>query len=223
LEEVKRYYIEEERYDWVEVAERFRGIESLFLRNRRRLISKALRKFSRGSPTLDAGCGTGLILMRLPEAVGVDINPWAVGKALTRCTQRQHLIVGDLEYLPLRNRVFRTVVCTEVIEHLPNPLRALEEIWRVMRPNGVMVGSVPHRSILRRLYEKLKFRGLLGKALSTLTSCPRGEPFHHHYTMDEVGRMLGKFFKMVSLWIPFLRLNVMFVCEKASTKPSPYS
>ncbi|RLG86534.1 MAG: hypothetical protein DRO18_04295 [Thermoprotei archaeon] len=224
MEKVKRYYIEEERYDWVEVAEKFRGLEAIFLRNRRRFINKTLRKFSKGYPILDAGCGSGLILMELPMAVGLDINPWAIGKALKRCVDGQCLIIGDLECLPLRYGVFRTVICTEVIEHLLNPVKALREMWRTLRPCGVLIGSVPCRSFLRIAYLILKSRGgLFDRILTAVFPCPSDVPFHNYYSKDEVEEMLRKFFKRVVTWTSIFGLNVVFACQKEATRPSPCS
>lgn len=39
---------------------------------------------------------------------------------------------------------FDIVVCTEVLEHTLNPFRAVDEIWRVLKPNGIVLVSVPY-------------------------------------------------------------------------------
>ncbi len=45
--------------------------------------------------------------------------------------------------LPFENCSFDTVTSTEVLEHVPDPLRALKEMRRVLRPSGVLIVSVP--------------------------------------------------------------------------------
>lgn len=41
------------------------------------------------------------------------------------------------------NATFGSVVCTELLEHVPAPSRVLEEILRVLEPNGALVLTVP--------------------------------------------------------------------------------
>jgi SAM-dependent methyltransferase len=200
-EGVKDYYRDVEDYDWVDVADNFRGLESFFHRNRRRVVERLVKRYGAGDPVLDAGCGTGLNLARLPAgSTGLEINPRSV--ALLRERLPQHRIVeGDIEAMPFADETFATVLCTEVLEHVPDPAAALSEIQRVLRPNGVLIGSVPARSLI------WKFRFLS-------STCPRHEPFHNEYVPDEVRAMLAEF-KVTRIWYSSLRFNVMFVAERA--------
>lgn len=52
-------------------------------------------------------------------------------------------VVGSATNIPLDDASFDTVVCTEVLEHVPNPLKALREIHRVLKPGGHLVLSTP--------------------------------------------------------------------------------
>lgn len=51
--------------------------------------------------------------------------------------------VGDVQKIPLPDNSFDTVLCAEVLEHVPEPLQALKEIRRVLKPNGYLVMSTP--------------------------------------------------------------------------------
>jgi ubiquinone/menaquinone biosynthesis C-methylase UbiE len=199
-EEVKDYYRHVEDYDWVDVADNLRGLESFFHRNRRRVVSRLVQRFAKGGPMLDAGCGTGLNLARLPAgSVGLEINPRSV--ALMRQRLPSHEIVeGDVEDMPFGNSSFRTVLCTEVLEHVPDPRQALREIHRVLEPDGVLIGSVPARSLIWRL-----------RFLSS--TCPGDEPFHNEYVPSEVSAMLADF-SVVKIWYSALHFNVMFVAAR---------
>jgi len=57
-------------------------------------------------------------------------------------------ILGDIQRLPIRNGAINTVVCTQVLEHVPQPVQAINEISRVLALNGVAIISVPHLSHL---------------------------------------------------------------------------
>ena len=197
---VRDYYREVEEYDWVDVADHWRGLESIFHRNRRRVIRTLLNRFHAQEPMLDAGCGTGLNLASLPKgSVGIDINPRNV--AMIRRRLPEHMTVeGDIEAMPFPDASFATVVCTEVLEHVPYPRTALAEIHRVLRPGGLLIGSVPARSHIWRL-----------RFLSS--TCPRSEPFHNEYVPTEVRRMLSGF-DVKRIWLSAFHFNVMFVVSK---------
>jgi ubiquinone/menaquinone biosynthesis C-methylase UbiE len=197
---VRDYYRDVETYDWVDVADNWRGLESLFHRNRRRIVRKLIQRYSATGPMLDAGCGTGLNLASLPPgSVGLDINPRNV--ALVRARLPGHVAVeGDVEAMPFPDGSFSTVICTEVLEHIPHPETALEEIRRVLRPGGLLIGSVPSRSLIWRL-----------RFLSS--TCPRDEPFHNEYTKDEIAKMLTGF-DVRKVWQSAAHFNVMFVVSR---------
>lgn len=193
----KQYYLNEEDYDWVDVADHFKGIESIFHRNRRKVVLDLVRNYSSRSLLLDAGCGTGLILQYLPTGtIGLDINPRNL--KLIRTYAPQSLpVLADLENLPIRDNILTTVICTETLEHLPEPKRAVEHFRRVLKPSGILIGSVPHRTLL------WKFRILS-------STCPHSEPFHNEYRMEEIQVML-KTFDFILLKYSLLRLNIVFV------------
>ena len=52
-------------------------------------------------------------------------------------------VVGDAGRLPIRDGSVDAVAMMEVLEHVPRPWEVLDEIWRVLRPGGVLVGSAP--------------------------------------------------------------------------------
>lgn len=93
---------------------------------------------------LDVGCSMGYVLeagRRLGlESAGLDISQHAV----TRCRALGFRAeVGTLERLPFTDATFDLVVMKHVLEHTPDPARALEEVQRVLRPRGVVVIAVP--------------------------------------------------------------------------------
>ena len=172
--ETKRFYRDVENYDWVPVVDRFRGMESFLHRSRQRRTISLVRRYGRGGPFLDVGCGTGLILRYLPAgSVGIDINPRHAARARLHAPDAT-VLVGDAEdTLPFPDGSFDAVVCTEVLEHLSHPDRALRHIARVLKSGGVLIGSTPNHSPIWRL------RFLSSTHYSN-------EPFHHEYRRREL-------------------------------------
>ncbi len=52
-------------------------------------------------------------------------------------------VVGSATDIPLADASFDSVVSTEVLEHVPDPLKALREMYRVLKPGGHLVLSTP--------------------------------------------------------------------------------
>jgi SAM-dependent methyltransferase len=52
-------------------------------------------------------------------------------------------VVGSATDIPLGDASFDTVVSTEVLEHVPDPLKALREMYRVLKPGGYLILSTP--------------------------------------------------------------------------------
>ena len=109
------------------------------------------------------------------------------------------MVEGDIEAMPFTDGFFGTVLCTEVLEHVPDPAAAIREFRRVLRPGGVLIGSVPARSAIW----KLRFLS---------STCPHSEPFHNEYLPPEVREMLSGW-TILHLGYSLLRFNVMFVAR----------
>jgi SAM-dependent methyltransferase len=197
---VKDYYRDIETYDWVDVADNLRGLEAFFHRNRARVVRRLTARYaSPDGPILDAGCGTGLNLRHLPVgSTGLDINPRNV-ELVRRRLPKHNVMEGDVEAMPFGDGAFATVLCTEVLEHVPDPAAALREFRRVLRPGGTLIGSVPARSPIW----KLRFLS---------STCPHSEPFHNEYLPPEVRQMLAGW-SVLHLGYSLLRFNVMFVAR----------
>ncbi len=103
-----------------------------------------------GKEVLDASCGTGYGLKIISEAgpkavTGVDISAAAIAAAKSRFGDHAAaLIEADLQELPFEDDSFDVAISFETIEHVEEPRRALAELRRVLRPEGVLVVSSPN-------------------------------------------------------------------------------
>jgi SAM-dependent methyltransferase len=81
---------------------------------------------------VDVGCGWKPYLPwiedRCERYVGVDVGPWAD-------------VQGVSERLPIKDGVADLVLCTQVLEHVDNPVLCVAELGRVTRPGGVVLTS----------------------------------------------------------------------------------
>jgi SAM-dependent methyltransferase len=101
-----------------------------------------------GMRVLDVGCGPGSITLGLAEAVapgevvGVDLQPSQVAKAEALCVSRSvknaYFEAADVYQLPFPDRSFDAVFAHSVLNHLCEPIQALKEIYRVLRPGGIV-------------------------------------------------------------------------------------
>ena len=101
-----------------------------------------------GSRLLDLGCGDGFISAVLAKkmgakAYGVDISKKAVKKAKEGGVIAKTLNL-DKEELPFDKESFDVVFCGDLLEHLYDTEKLLENINRVLKPNGYLVISVPN-------------------------------------------------------------------------------
>lgn len=103
-----------------------------------------------GKDVLDAACGVGYGIEILAGAgagsvTGVDIDSSAVAAAEERFGEHAAAVaVGDLRELPFEDDRFDVAVCFEAIEHVDEPDRALAELRRVLRSDGVLILSTPN-------------------------------------------------------------------------------
>lgn len=103
---------------------------------------------------LDVGCGNGGLVTQLldkgySKAMGVDAYVKPLDPRLTSLLSRANF---SYDRLPYSDALFDTVCSFEVFEHLENPRHMVREIFRVTKPNGVVIISVPNiLSIFNRL------------------------------------------------------------------------
>ncbi|MEZ0230862.1 MAG: glycosyltransferase [Planctomycetota bacterium] len=93
-----------------------------------------------GPAILDIGCGTSMVIMALPEAVGLEV---AFKKLRFLRQLGRRLTAGVLKRLPFGERQFDQVICSEVIEHISMDEISFEEMKRVLKPGGVLVIGTP--------------------------------------------------------------------------------
>jgi ubiquinone/menaquinone biosynthesis C-methylase UbiE len=100
---------------------------------------------------LDCGSGYGFVLRILRDLTQAEIVGLEYEEERVRETRealgddpRLTIMQGDATNLPFADDSFDYVVCSEVLEHLPDDDAAAREIYRVLKPGGTAIITVPH-------------------------------------------------------------------------------
>lgn len=178
--------------------------------------------YVKGKNVLDLSCGTGYGSKILCDAgakkvIGVDISGEAIDFSRTKYKKdRLEFKIGDILKIEFPDSYFEVVVSFETIEHVSNQKKALLEIRRVLKPDGLLIISSPNRKMT--------------SPFKSFDELPEN-PFHIvEYTMKEFIQLLGNYFKVVEVYgqrgisklffLPFLEskireiLPVLYAPEK---------
>jgi len=113
------------------------ALQRYWQRERHRII---LKFTGAGGKILDVGCGSSRILQDLPGSVGVDV---LLRKLRFLRPVHPEVAQASVAALPFPDASFDTVICSEVIEHIPDDPCVLGELTRVLKPNGTLVLGTP--------------------------------------------------------------------------------
>lgn len=191
------------------------------------LATDAVNQFSKyvpkGTTVLELGCGDGFAMDKLKErgykVFGCDINESKVAKAKTFGHKAR---VEDLHSLTYTKGGFDAVYCTHTLEHSYDGYKAFEEIYRVLKNNGVAFVIVPdHEHLYGDLFKDRKsipslkdrdswyFEKMMKKASGITSKTNRNQfPFTDALLLDaatQAGLRTQVFYRMkragVELWL----------------------
>jgi SAM-dependent methyltransferase len=136
-----------------------------------------------GGTLLDAGCGpavmTDVLLARGFEYHGIDRSEAMIAAARSRFPEdgRTEFQVADILDLPFERDSFDVVLSLGVLEYVSDVDRAMDEIARVLRADGVYVFSMLNRYSPYRTVERI--------------FCTNGQPQCKNFSMRYADRLLG--------------------------------
>ena len=166
-------------------------------------VTKELRKLGiKNKLVLDAGCGTGFfsnILNNMnAKVVGLDIitkNAISAKQNIPRILS----VGGDISVLPFKDDIFDLILCTEVLEHASDDVRALNEFFRTLKKKGTLILTVPNND-----YKKSSLESFLFSVFYELTNLiyinKEHEELHRNfYSVHELtGKIKKSGFKIIS-------------------------
>lgn len=167
------------------------------------LVKNFFKKIKDISPTeetgnvLEVGCGAGYSLVHLQKYYDTKVSFSAcdIDPELVRLAKEKNpnvmCEVGSIYDLPYKDKSFDTVYCLEVMEHLEDPKKALEELARVTRKNIII--STPNEPIWRFLNcARLKYLSNLGNT-----------PGHiNHWSSKKLSNLISNYFEIKKIKKP---------------------
>jgi ubiquinone/menaquinone biosynthesis C-methylase UbiE len=166
-----------------------------------------LRMLEPNSSVLDIGCGTGHLFSdiqtRTDSVCGCDISFPSIELA-NKTTQVALLVVCDAENLPFHDKSFRNVILKGALHHFPDISRSMEEINRVLVPDGSLIISEPCGDtgfvrFMRSIFSKSKEKYFRSEELTRLAaaqfevcSCKRVGYFSFAFTFifrEQIARL----------------------------------
>jgi len=101
-----------------------------------------------GESVFDCGCGMGVFLMMIAKLRKLKLVGLDGDMARLRWAQRERvlasLLTGDIFDLPIADNSFDKILFSEVLEHLRDDRRGLCELYRILKPGGIVALSVPN-------------------------------------------------------------------------------
>ena len=148
-------------------------------------LKRVKKHYKYKRPILDIGCGFGEfagVFFESTVEVGIDISPTELLKAAQGKTYNK-LYTEDARKLSFADKSFATAISISVLEHIPAAEKAVQEIYRVLKPEGLFIATIPtdelyYYLLYPRLFEKLGLKQLA-----------------HWYF-----RLYNKAFKHINLW-----------------------
>jgi ubiquinone/menaquinone biosynthesis C-methylase UbiE len=165
------------------------------------------RKYMK-SKVLDLGGGRRRSEFKEPEDatfIVLDIN-----------RDFQPAVLGDAHHLPFTGSAFDCVKCTELLEHVENPEKVVEEITRVLKPSGTLILSMPFNFGIHadpfdfQRFTDYKLRKMLEKDFEIEIIKKQGLYFTvlGHMIKQAITNMKSKFKRIFYLTFPLLDLLV---------------
>jgi ubiquinone/menaquinone biosynthesis C-methylase UbiE len=154
---------------------------------------------------LDVGCGNGYVLSKYAtegaDVHGVDLTQAAIDltcKRFENLNLNGNFRVADAQALPFSDDTFDCVCSMGVLHHVPNTQKAVDEIFRVLKPGGRLIVMFYHRNSAKYQFN-YRVRSLFsGKSLQQLANefDGIGNPKGAVFSKSELAAVLNKFSKI---------------------------
>jgi|SRR3989344_5257028 len=155
----------------------FTGLPHFGARLRAFYLKQLLKSLDAPQNILDTGCGIGLNSFLAAQkgfkVTGVDNNKEKIIIAERMLSSAKYpnvrFVYGDITKMEFKDESFTSIICFEVLEHIDNDKKALNEISRVLKRNGILLLSTPGISFISRINQKTKHHVREGYSLQEIS------------------------------------------------------
>ena len=171
---------------------------------------------------LDCGCGTGIVAKEVGklghQVIGIDDDHATIEFAKSGNLQENvNFIEIDATGYYNEENCFDAIICSEVLEHLPNPNSLIQLVFKILKANGVFIVTVPNGKGPRELFVTrpilwlrkhggiawkliLKIKQVLGYNGKSVQSKAENMDHLHFFTMKDLKKIAdNNGFKIVKL------------------------
>lgn len=159
-----------------------------------------------GAKVLDVGCNDGEMMRLLRDSKGCDVTGVDVSETALELARAKGLNVlnQSAEVLPFEDATFDVVILREVLVHIHEPVKALKEMRRVLKPSGFLLGSSPHANLERTLWDDK-------------------HPHHRYYDEERLILDLREAFEQIHLRIlSGAQFSISFAMSHLADKPCEF-
>ena len=148
---------------------------------------------------LDVGCGEGTLGQMLGgeyKTVGVDISEQALEMASEHYDSTKQMNVEDMDLSSALDMQFDAVVCMELLEHVFQPKKVLQNIRTVMHDDSLLITSFPNFVFWKHRLDMIK-----GKTPQNYTVYSEAEHIQN-FTFENFGQLIEQAGFTVDQWYP---------------------
>lgn len=162
-------------------------LQSLWHGNKLKCIKQSIYKKPKN--VLDAGCADGSFLDKMtkfyPEAefYGIDCYFKAIKYGKNKYPHLK-LKVADVHKLPFKDKFFDLIILAETLEHVVDPIRAMKELKRILKDDGIILVELDSGSILFKLLWFFWTNFLKGKVWK--------DSHLHHFNVERLEALFKK-------------------------------
>jgi 2-polyprenyl-3-methyl-5-hydroxy-6-metoxy-1,4-benzoquinol methylase len=176
----------------------FEKMNSFFyFRNYRAIFKKIINLIPDGSKVLDVGCGPGLLCRKLKmekthcEITSIDFSDYVIKMNQERDNglDIKYIVYDVRDGLPFgKYKKFDFITMTEVLEHLEEPEKTIDSIFKLLKKNGYFIATVPEGDFLDKF---MTMGGTIGEHV-------------RHWTKEEIKVFLNKYSSDITISKPSL-------------------
>ena len=166
--------------------------------------SYALHEYKdfKGKKVLDVGCGNGYVLSKYAaegaDVFGIDITQAGIdlcNKRFGYSSLTGDFRVADAQSIPFPDDTFDCVCSMGVLHHVPDTQKAVDEIYRVLKPGGRLIVMFYHRHSAKYQFKYRVWSWVTGKSMQQLVNefDGVGNPKGSVFSKTQLAGMLSRF------------------------------